>query len=722
MRRVAPLFLLMTWIAACGGSDTTPTSVAPVAAPSAEQPPPQTLEEVREALNAGRKEPAEAALRGLVNAQDAQVRADALATLATLYDSEGRLPEAEQAYRAAAAANPDIASFLELGRVRVLRKMERYADAITAAEGVVSAGGRNSAAESARIELAALHALAGNREEAARRVADLKSVSIDSLNDHEFTSAADLIEKAGDASLADALRMRVVTEMPSSRFTEQLYARLTSGANAPINRLDYTRSLELTDRLGRANRYDQALDLIRRIEQRFPQAKTDPALRYTRTVALFNSRNYDQVVAERVAPGDPHYLDIQFRRGRAFWRSGKPAEFLKVANEIVTRHPNTRQANDARILLSNYYMTDEMDLPRSARYMSEVIKSGTVGNDGQNIWTLAWIYILARDDAKALSTMADYVRRYPEGDYASNSLFWSGKLHERNGRTAERDAAFRQLIEKFPFNYYSYRAREIMGTAAPAVSATGGTSFPSVEADHPRLEPVRKLMDVGFREYAAREMQRLSAASPNDRALAFALADLYVEAGEPARANALLQRHFREFVRRGGSNVPQRFWSILYPLPFREEFQAAAAAARIDPFLLPAIARQESGFNPTVISNAGAVGVMQIMPEEAPRIASVGGLGPITRADLFDARKNIRVGAAEIRQKLDAMKGNQVLAIAAYNAGEKAVGRWIANTPMDDIDFFIESIPFAETRLYVKSVTRNLFEYRRIYGGPTKQQ
>jgi soluble lytic murein transglycosylase len=61
------------------------------------------------------------------------------------------------------------------------------------------------------------------------------------------------------------------------------------------------------------------------------------------------------------------------------------------------------------------------------------------------------------------------------------------------------------------------------------------------------------------------------------------------------------------------------------------------------------------------------------------------------------------------------MNGNHTLAIASYNAGESAVGTWIEKTPVDDIDLFIEAIPYAETRLYVKTVTRNRFEYRRIY-------
>jgi soluble lytic murein transglycosylase len=81
---------------------------------------------------------------------------------------------------------------------------------------------------------------------------------------------------------------------------------------------------------------------------------------------------------------------------------------------------------------------------------------------------------------------------------------------------------------------------------------------------------------------------------------------------------------------------------------------------------------------------------------------------------------NIAIGVAEFAQKLAAEHGNITLAIAAYNAGEDAVGRWIAQQPVDDEDLFVESIPYAETRLYVKTVSRNRFEYRRIYEAPKK--
>jgi len=214
-------------------------------------------------------------------------------------------------------------------------------------------------------------------------------------------------------------------------------------------------------------------------------------------------------------------------------------------------------------------------------------------------------------------------------------------------------------------------------------------------------------------------MKRVASLHPNDLAFQFLLADLYVEGGEPFKANGILQRHFRDIVRHGGINVPHRFWEILYPLKYWDAYKAAGATENVDPYVLVAITRQESGFEPSTVSNAGAVGLMQIMPAEAGTIATKAGLMPPSREQLFDQATNIDIGAAEFAQKLANMRNNPILAIAAYNAGEDAVGRWLAHTPIDDVDLFVEAIPYAETRLYVKTVTRNRFEYRRIYESST---
>src|SRR5204863_9758378 len=147
----------------------------------------------------------------------------------------------------------------------------------------------------------------------------------------------------------------------------------------------------------------------------------------------------------------------------------------------------------------------------------------------------------------------------------------------------------------------------------------------------------------------------------------------YVQGGEPFKANGVLQRKFRQFVRHGGSNVPHRFWEILFPLNYWETIKAEAEKRQVDPYLIASIIRQESGFEPATVSNAGAVGIMQIMPQEAEKIALAGALPPPSREELFDPKVNIAVGAAEYAQKLAQLNGNPILAVAAYNAGTETV-------------------------------------------------
>ena len=111
------------------------------------------------------------------------------------------------------------------------------------------------------------------------------------------------------------------------------------------------------------------------------------------------------------------------------------------------------------------------------------------------------------------------------------------------------------------------------------------------------------------------------------------LADVYVAAASRSRRTASCSASFRQFVRHGGANIPQRFWEILFPLDYWEAIRAEAARRGLDPYLLASIIRQESGFEPTTVSNAGAVGLMQIMPEEAARSPRARRLGAVTRED-----------------------------------------------------------------------------------------
>lgn len=684
---------------------------------------PATLDEIRNAARQERWIAVEAGLRRLSESPDPVTRARALAMLTLFYFDRDLHDEGAATLLLAVETDPGIAPHLSLRRVSTLEKSGRHAEAVAVADEIVAIAPGSAAARIAQIRKPALVALAGDLDSAATLLSQL-AVPIDEFTEEEWVGLANRFDVAGAGQTADSIRLRILREYTRTRFAESLYGDLASAEESPsaLDALGFAEGLDLADRLGRVNRYDQALDLIGRLERCFPDSAADPTLRYIRVKSFFNSRRYELVIAEPNPPGEPYEQSIRFLQARAHWRTDRSADFLRLAGEILDKSPSSKEASETKLLLAKYYVTDETDYPKATQYLAEAIAAGAGGDQGENLWTLGWTQTLAGDDAVALATFAKYVQTYPDADYTTNALFWSGKIYTRQGNIERRDEQFKRLIQLFPYSYYAYRAREIAGLPlTPPGIIESGYDFPQLDASasvekETGLALVRSLLEIGLPREAAHEVKLLAAHHPDDAALAFRLADLYAAAGEHFAANVLLQRRFRNIVRHGGTGVPQRFWEILFPLPYRELIEPAAVRNSVDPFLVASIIRQESGFEPTVVSNAGAIGLMQLMPAEAVRIATLGGLPPSGREQLFDPATNLAMGAAEIRQKLDAMQNREMLAIAAYNAGEEAVQRWLARTPLDDVDLFIDSIPFAETKLYVKNVTRNQYEYRRIHG------
>jgi len=144
-------------------------------------------------------------------------------------------------------------------------------------------------------------------------------------------------------------------------------------------------------------------------------------------------------------------------------------------------------------------------------------------------------------------------------------------------------------------------------------------------------------------------------------------------------------------------------YELLYPRPYDPEVRQAANATRLPDSLIYAVIRQESLYRADAGSSAGALGLMQLLPETARRTARKAGLKPPTRSDLLLPSVNVPLGSAFLRSLLDRADGQLPLAIAGYNAGPSAARRWLPTTPMET-DVWVENIPFNETRAYVQRV------------------
>jgi peptidoglycan lytic transglycosylase len=155
--------------------------------------------------------------------------------------------------------------------------------------------------------------------------------------------------------------------------------------------------------------------------------------------------------------------------------------------------------------------------------------------------------------------------------------------------------------------------------------------------------------------------------------------------------------------------------AVTLPLRHEDIIRQQAREKDLDPALIAAVIYAESKFRDQT-SPAGAKGLMQITPETARDIARRSGATNFRLDDLADPQVNISYGSYQLRYLLDRYGGNDVLAVAAYNAGEGNVDRWIVRTRVEDRTFTVDEIPFAETRGYVRRVMSARKRYRKEYG------
>ncbi|HAA89685.1 MAG: Lytic transglycosylase [Thermoanaerobacterales bacterium 50_218] len=157
------------------------------------------------------------------------------------------------------------------------------------------------------------------------------------------------------------------------------------------------------------------------------------------------------------------------------------------------------------------------------------------------------------------------------------------------------------------------------------------------------------------------------------------------------------------------------FWKIFYPWPYRQEITVAAEGFQLDPYLVAAIVRVESGFNPCARSRVGALGLMQVMPETASWVAKEMGLSEFHPSLLYNSQLNLQIGCWYLAHLLEEFDGNLVVALAAYNAGRGNVHKWLLSDQWEGTAADLHKIPFRETQFFVRSVLRNHKIYRYLY-------
>lgn len=282
-------------------------------------------------------------------------------------------------------------------------------------------------------------------------------------------------------------------------------------------------------------------------------------------------------------------------------------------------------------------------------------------------------------------------------------VYWLGRAHKAGGLTTDANALFEKIAGQA--NFYGNLADEELGRAVmpPPQARRASVEEEKVARENPGIRRALAFFRLDMRTEAVREWN-WALRGMDDREL-LATANLASRNGIWDRAINTADRTKKEHD-----------YSLRFLSPYGEQVRPAAHNQSLDDAWVYGLMRQESRFITSAKSTVGASGLMQLMPATAKWVAKKIGLHSYSHSQVNDTETNVLLGTSYMRLVMENLDNHPVLASAAYNAGPSRAKKWRADTPLEGA-IYAETIPFSETRDYVKKVMSNSIYYSALFNG-----
>jgi soluble lytic murein transglycosylase len=414
------------------------------------------------------------------------------------------------------------------------------------------------------------------------------------------------------------------------------------------------------------------------------------------------------------------------------WNLGNPTGALDHIKTLLQSSPNSRWVLQALFYQGRIY--EDIQEPEKAleTYRNLARKFGNESQGEMAAWRMGWIHVKAGQWQKAFDQFKENLDESPKNNLTDKNLFWMAKAAEKLNKTSEAQILFKDLAHRFPYTYYGLEAVNHLDEA-PTESLQGSSSIrkASYEKEPSFTQPGRplnsrerfhfkhasELIELGDLTQARIELLRMGRSIRKNLSGVMWLSHWYNRAQAYPDSLQVLQL-FKNFkTKHGEKELPREFWINFYPSVYAEHVEVEAGKYNLDPWLVKGLIRQESMYNSRSLSPAGARGLMQIMPKTGKRLFSQTHPDQDFENDLlFEPDLNIQLGVRYLNNLNRKLKGNGVYILITYNAGPKVLNAWLTRfRSIKDMDIFVESIPYPETRGYVKRVSRNHGIYKNLY-------
>jgi len=381
--------------------------------------------------------------------------------------------------------------------------------------------------------------------------------------------------------------------------------------------------------------------------------------------------------------------------------------------ELSNLSQNT-QVHDYALYNLAKFSSDDKSIPLYKRIIKEYPRGDFAS---ESMWEMMWDDYKHKKYKQALKISKIHRRKFKNTNASAKVLFWTGKILEKQGKNQQAINCYKEVLANYNTSYYAFRAngrikglrnrRDTMWSVSN--SNRLNNSIFNISNPYPAYKMYAKygrefleLVEIG-------DFELISDYDITDEIL-----DSWVNFKKGEASTSCLKARNIIDAQYPNPDINNDICKLAFPLHYVEEINFSSRRNRLDAAVIISIIKEESHFNPEIKSPADALGLMQLLPSTASLVARRNGLNYSKSSDLLKPKTNIKLGSAYLKSLYDE-SGNMMYAVASYNAGPGAVRKWVNNYHSNDLDEFVEDIPYSETQTYVKKVFRSYWCYKRLY-------